>query len=568
MTSHQVHERLRYNILFEDLADGEFDRLFPLLEERRFTTGDVIIEDGADEDGLFLLLDGRVKVVKKMKDGSEKMMALLHEGDFFGELELIDGRPRAAQVAAVEPCITYVLTRQVFGEMTQTKSAFTHRLLYALSVRLRAANNHFLWELARYAAQRDAELGKLQKLIEASRTLNSTLNLDELLTIILKTTLEIVDADRGTVYLLDEAHQELWSRILIAEEKIDIRLPLGKGIAGYVAATGDTLNIENAYLDARFNPDFDRLTGYHTESILCMPMKNNQEKTIGVVQLLNKHKGPFTSEDESFLGALSVHAAIALENARLYEQEKQKIAMEKELIAAREVQFSLIPKELPTLPGFDFAASFVPAREIAGDLYDFIPLENGKLVMCLGDVAGKGLPASLLMSNVQATLHDLATIHPAPKDCLSRTNTLLAQRTGPEKFVTLFFAVISPGDGLLRYCNAGHESPLIVRPSGEVHRLEAGGIPLGMVEEFPFQDGAAVLAPGDVLAVFSDGVTESMNTSGDQFGPDRLLAILQRCRNESATSILREIEHAVKQHAGETRQMDDMTMVVVKRLSA
>ncbi len=444
MTNADTFDRLRYNVLAETLSNRQYKLLRKRLTERHYAAGDTILTDQSDGEELFLIATGRVKVIQQTRDGREHTLAILHAGDFFGELELVDGRPRMARVLALDECVIYSVEKKHFEELMNESHPFTFRLLQVLSVRLRTLNNHFVRELEHARQNTLKELGKMERLIEASKSVNSTLELGKLLNVILETALGVVDGDRGTVYLVDDARQELWSRVLKGEEDIEIRLPMGKGIAGYVAATGDTLNIPDAYFDPRFNPEVDKATGYRTHSILCMPMKNNSGKIIGALQLLNKRTGPFTKEDESFIEGLSVHAAIAVENARLYEKERERIKMQKELLAAREIQMNLIPKEMPSIPGFDFAACMIPAQEVGGDLFDFIPVPGGRLALCLGDVSGKGLPASLLMANVQATIRNQVASNPNPGTCLTYANQLLYHNTTSEKFVTLFYAVLDP----------------------------------------------------------------------------------------------------------------------------
>jgi serine phosphatase RsbU (regulator of sigma subunit) len=424
-------------------------------------------------------------------------------------------------------------------------------------------DHHFVSYIDRQREAWTQEVESLRTVIEAAKNLNSTLDLDKLLEVILETALAAVNGDRGTVYLVDRDRNELWSRTLTGED--EIRLPLGSGIAGYVAATGDTLNIPDAYFDPRFNPDIDRKSGYRTRSILCMPMKNKDGQIIGVFQLLNKQAGAFTSNDERMMEALSIHAAIAVENARLHEQEREKLALEKELLAAREVQMMFIPKRLPQVRGYDFAAVTLPAKEVGGDLYDFISRNESEVAFCLGDVSGKGFPASLLMANTQATLRDQSLMNDGASLCVSRTNKLLFESTGAEKFVTLFYAVLHTGDGSLSYCNAGHEQPMLISKSGSVLRLDVGGIVLGILPEYPYAEGRRVLLPGETCVVFSDGISEAVNAAGEQFGEERISRVLIELRNRASTEIRDGLIEAVRTHAGGAPQADDITVVVVKR---
>ena len=563
------HNRLRYNVLLEPLTDEEFRQIEGVLRERSYRPGELIIEDEAHGEEMFFLVEGRVRIGKVTQTGEEQLLAILHPGDCFGELELIAGRPRSARVVAMESVIVYTLHVKDFESLLASSHAFSYRLLQVLSVRVRAMNYHFIRESNRRLERAQRELRKFAQLIEAAKKLNSTLDLEEVLDIILEMTLRVVDADRGTVFLLDEEKKELWTKVargLDATGRMIVRLPIGKGVAGYVAATGDIINIPDAYLDPRFSPEFDQRTGYRTESMLCMPMRNKDGKIIGVFQLLNKRSGLFTDEDATFMDALSVHAALAIENARLYEQERQKIRIDRDLHAAREVQMSLLPKQVPRVEGYDFSAVTVPALEVAGDLYDFLPLEGGRLAISLGDVSGKGLAASLLMANIQATLRDQSHAVPSSVECIRRTNNLLFQNTSPEKFVTLFYAVLDMKKHTLRYCTAGHEPAILMSGGWQTRQLSTGGILLGIMNDFPFEEKTVSLNEDDVLVIYSDGISEAPNAEREQFGLQRLEEVMKKNHQKPAAQIQEAILSAVLIHLGQVPAVDDMTLVVVKRL--
>lgn len=569
MTAKQASpaDRLRRNILFEDVDDDTFERIRSRFIEREYAAGDVIVEDDSDGDDLFLLLDGRVKILKRSRSGEETLLALLHPGDFFGELELVDGRPRSARVVALDDCLTYLLRREDFDRLLEESHAFAIRLMQVLSIRLRSSNNHFIRELERYSQRSALEVRNLEQLIDAAKVVNSTLDLDKLLTVILDTALKIVEGEGGTLYLVDEEKQLLWSKILKGSELVRIELPMGKGIAGYVAATGDTLNIPDAYLDPRFNPEIDRKTGFRTQTILCMPMRNKDENIIGVLQLLNKRKGLFTRDDESFISALSVHAAIAIENARLYEEEKEFHQMREEVRLAAKIQHDLLPKTTPTIAGYDIAGKSIPAQLVGGDYFDIINVEPHLWAMCLGDVSGKGLPASLLMANLQATLRGQTFPGVSPKECVKRSNKLLYESTSDEKFVTLFYGHLDIHRHAFTFTNAGHDHPILLSRSGHIQRLHTGGIVLAIMDAFPFEEEEVPMQPGDILVIYSDGICEAMNERRELFGEDKLIDVLRTHRDCSASMILEAIVAGAKKHAGTYPQSDDMTLVVVKRNS-
>ncbi len=318
--SSQLLKRIRHNILFESIGEKDFNSFKDKLTERSYVADTVIFEDGTEGDELYLIATGRVKITKKTKYGEETTLALLHEGDFFGELELIDGRPRSAGARAIDDSVIFTLSKDDFDRLVRAYKPFSLILLKNLSIRLRTSDSTFVRELERNAERAIADINRLTQLIDAAKTVNSTLDLDKLLTLILETALRGVEADRGTVYLIDDVKGELWSKVLKGSDLVEIRLPLGKGIAGHVAASGETVNIPDAYEDPRFNPEFDQKSGYRTKTILCMPLKNKDGKNVGVFQLLNKSEGSFTYNDQGFIDALSVHAAIAIENARLAQE--------------------------------------------------------------------------------------------------------------------------------------------------------------------------------------------------------------------------------------------------------
>ncbi len=571
MTSHSAAtlKRLRYNVLLETLSEEEFHSIEGRFEQRQYAQNGVIVEDETIGNEVFFLVEGRVKISKVMQNGEEQILAVLHPGDCFGEMELVSGRPRSARVAAFDACTVFTLGKKVFIDILDRSHPFAIRLLQVLTVRARSMNYHFVRETNKKLERAARELRKFEQLIDATKKVNSTLNLDELLDIILRMALRIVDGDRGTVYLVDEAKQQLWTKVSQEQDgegRVTIHTPIGKGISGYVAATGDTINIPDAYFDPRFNPDFDKLTGYRTSSILCMPMRNKEDRIIGVFQLLNKRKGVFTEDDATFIDALSVHASLAIENARLYEQEREKIRIERDLLAAREVQMSLLPKTLPSIAGYEFAAVTIPAQQVAGDLYDFLRLDDRHIAVCLGDVSGKGLPASLLMANIQATLRDQARATHSVRECINRTNRLLFQSSGPEKFATLFFGTLDFKDHLLCFSNAGHEQPFLIMTDNRIVRLATGGIVLGILDEYSYKDETVSIEPGAVVVVYSDGITDAINEKQERFGEERLERIILQSRHQSAAFLKQEIVDAVNRHADGASQMDDITLVVLKRL--
>ncbi|HTX18531.1 MAG TPA: ATP-binding protein [Bacteroidota bacterium] len=313
-------ENLRANSLFKYLGDNDLRQVLKTMHEETFNAGTVIFNESTRGERLFLILEGRVKISKITKYGDETILATIGKGEFFGEMELIEDLPRSARTTAVENTIVAGLTKHDFDNLVKTNHIVTLNLLRSISKRLRSTDQTVVSELEKNLDLSKAQLEKLNLLIDAAKSVNSTLDLDKLLDVILETAIKSIGSDSGTLYLLDELKSEIWSKALKGTEVIEIRLPVGKGLSGYVAKTGETINIPDAYSDPRFNPEVDKKSGYKTNNMLCMPMRNRDGKIIGVFQLLNKKGGPFTTEDEEFINALSIHASIAIENARLAQE--------------------------------------------------------------------------------------------------------------------------------------------------------------------------------------------------------------------------------------------------------
>jgi sigma-B regulation protein RsbU (phosphoserine phosphatase) len=300
--------------------------------------------------------------------------------------------------------------------------------------------------------------------------------------------------------------------------------------------------------------------------MLCMPLRNPTGAIIGVLQLLNKRQGRFQKGDESFIDALSVHAAIAIENARLHEAERGLVRMQEEVRLAARIQSDLLPTAAPALPGYRLAGRTIPARSIGGDYFDFIPADGGRLAVVIGDVSGKGLPASLLMANLQATLRGQTMVGGSAALTLRRANTLLHRSTSPEKFATVCYVLLDPAVHTITIANAGHECPYLLGTDGSVRRPPAGGPPLSILEEFGFPEETLDVPPGALLVLTTDGVTEAMNARQEQYGDVRLERLLRGCGGESPDRVVDLMLEDIAAHVQGAPQHDDITIVVLRRV--
>ncbi|MBI1983267.1 MAG: SpoIIE family protein phosphatase [Acidobacteria bacterium] len=421
-------------------------------------------------------------------------------------------------------------------------------------------------------ALRDAELfsstqgilSKLSFLMEASQALNSTLDLSELLGRILEVAKTQVNAERGTLFLVDDKTNEIWSLIAHGLGKQEIRLPLGKGIAGHVAKTGETVIIPDAYADPRFNPEVDKRTGYHTRSILCLAILNKAGKIIAALQLLNKKDGTFSEEDAEFLRTLSGHMAVALENAQLHQALLEKERMEKELALARGIQKSLLPDTAPLVKGFDIALLNEPCYAVGGDYYDFLTLGPNTLLVVIADVEGKGVGSALVMSNLQATLRALVVHLHSLDEIAESLNRMILNDTRSQKYLSIFMGLIDTRRKGLHYINCGHVPPVIVRPKNEPITLTEGGMVIGLFENAQYRRGHIKLQSGDVLVLCTDGITESMDSHSDEYGDERLLECVHQSADLKAAEIVEAVSADVARHSRHGTHLDDKVMIAIK----
>ncbi|HXM93472.1 MAG TPA: SpoIIE family protein phosphatase [Candidatus Dormibacteraeota bacterium] len=433
--------------------------------------------------------------------------------------------------------------------------------------------------LARFAAvvlalaERRGAMQELSCIIEATKRLNSTLDLGELIHIILQIATRQTGAARGTVFLVDHERHEIWSLVGLGLEQHVIRLPADRGIAGWVAREGSAVRLENAYDDPRFEPDIDRKLGFTTRRLLCLPILNEAGAIVGVLQLLNKME-PFTEEDAAFLDALSAHVAIALEKAQLHRERVEKEKMERDLALAREIQAGLLPEAPPAWKGVEIVVSHRASQMVGGDYYDFLPVNtDGKnlLLLVVADVEGKGAASALVMANVQATLHALAD-HVEPLEKLPATinqKILGGARASMSqgratKYLSMFLALAENDGRKLHYVNAGHVPPAVIRGDGRHEWLEAGGMVVGLLPDQEYESGTVELAPGDLLVACTDGISEAMDAEGNEFGKLRLVEAVKRRRSEPPEEILSAVLKEVDAHSRGGIHEDDRILLVMK----
>ncbi len=396
---------------------------------------------------------------------------------------------------------------------------------------------------------------------EIARELTQILNLDQLLGRIAELVQKLIDYQMFSLLLLDPTGQKLQHRFSLRfNENIHLKheIPLGRGLVGTAAESRTAVLVPDVSKDSRYiqtNPE--------TRSELAVPLiyKN---KVIGVLDLEHTRRGFFTEEHKRTMTTLAAQIAIAIENARLYEEiERQERRLERDLSLARELQFRLLPQARPKLAHLDVAAKFVPARTIGGDLYDFIPYSLSRLALVIGDVSGKGAPAAIYAALVSGILRSHAPIEPSPAEMLSAVNLSLAERRIEAQFVSLIYCVWDDEQRLLTMANSGLPRPLYVH-GGKIEVIEATGLPLGLFDEAEYDEFQFRMKPGDMFVMFSDGILDARNRKGELFGRDRVEKMVTDCVHKSADCVVNSLFEAVAEHSAGVETFDDQTVVAIR----
>jgi len=391
--------------------------------------------------------------------------------------------------------------------------------------------------------------------------LSSILNLDELLNRIAELLRRLIDYQMFSILLLDASGEKLQHRFSLRfRENIHLKheVPLGRGIVGYAAESKQAVLVPDVKKDARYieaNPE--------TRSELAVPLIY-KDKVIGVLDLEHTRRGFFTEEHQRTITTLAAQVAIALENARLYEEiARQERRLDRDLASARELQVRLLPQARPKLAHLDVAAKFVPARAIGGDLYDFIPYSLSRMGIVVGDVSGKGAPAAIYAALVSGILRSHAPIEPLPAEMLSAVNMSLAERRIEAQFVSLIYALWDDENRTLTVANSGLPRPIYVH-GGKNEVIEATGLPLGLFDETDYDEFRFRMKPGDMFVFFSDGILDARNRNGELFGRGRVEQIVDECAAKSADCVVDCLFKAVAEHSAGMETFDDQTVVAIK----
>jgi sigma-B regulation protein RsbU (phosphoserine phosphatase) len=399
-----------------------------------------------------------------------------------------------------------------------------------------------------------ARLLELESLYDLGLSLAGQLDLSSLADEVLFRSISLTDAGRGTLVLLED------SGAVLLERSVGNEILASRDVASWNLPEGGLINNAAASVETAGTP----LTS--CAKVLAVGISVSGRR-LGVLAVADKESRDgrvldFTATDARLLSLFANQAAAAIETARLHKEALEKERIERELELAAAIQRQILPRDLPSVPGLEIAARNVPTRQVGGDYFDFFPLSGGRLAFLVADVSGKGVPAALLVSTVHAAVHlqidDARTV----SDLVARIDRHLQRYAVTRKFLTAFFGLLDPGEGTLRYVSAGHNPALLRRAGGEVDQLKATGVPLGMFPNASWREEVLPMGTGDLLCVYSDGITEALDAADEEFGLQRLTRLLDAA---PPAEICRRVFDAVGAFAADVPQYDDQTLLLVHR---
>ena len=500
----------------------------------------------------------RLKVGQGITGRAAQLRQAVLANDVSKEDFYVDAVPNVCS----ELAIPLIVKNRVIGVIdieAREKGYFTEeheRLLTLIASRMAVAI-----ENARLYTRTTRQARTLLLLNEIARELTSILNLDELLKRVGELLSRIIDYQMFSVLLVDPEGDKLQHRFALRfQERLHLKhdIPIGRGLVGYAVQAKEAVLAADVSKDPRYillNPE--------TRSELAVPLIY-KEKVIGVLDLEHTRRGYFTEDHKRTLTTLAAQIAIAIENARLYEQiAKQEQRLERDLALAHELQFRLLPHARPKIPNLEVSAKFVPARAIGGDLYDFIHYSLSRLGIVIGDVSGKGAPAAIYAALVSGILRSHAPIEPGPAEMLSAVNLSLGERRIDGQFVSIIYAVWDDERRTLQVANSGLPRPIYCH-DGKIEVIQATGLPLGLFDEAEYDEFSFKAKPGDLFVFYSDGILDARNRDGRSFGSERVEKIVLDCQSESADCVVNNIFKAVAEHTAGADPFDDQTVVAIR----
>ena len=406
---------------------------------------------------------------------------------------------------------------------------------------------------------------ELAILNDIATAITSTQSLEKIVALIVQRCIKHLKVEQGVVMLLDEQDTEKPFQTMIRKQDSSPNvLPyrFDNQITGWMLKNKSPLLINDLKNDERFK--FTDETELPVKTLLSVPM-SLKGRMIGLLTLFNKKsESGFSSDDQRLLSIIAAQSAHVIEHARLLQKEQELFKLEEEYRMAKEIQLNILPKQIPAIEGYDIFAINIPAKEVGGDYYDFIKLTGNRIAFCLGDITGKGLAAAMLMANLQATLRGQALTQNNVCDNIKNSNVLLFNSTAENRFATLFYGELDFVNHTITYCNAGHDAPVSLFKNN-ITRLTEGGLLMGCFDFAEFEQKDKQIKSGELLLIFSDGVTEAMNINHEEFGEEKLISIVKSSQDLKVKELIEKIVTEVRVHSSKVEQSDDITLLAIKR---
>lgn len=532
-----------------------------LLEDSRFTIvnchapepitlDNVTIEEDAT---VIRLLQEKGRIVKVGKDTLQYNRTAREQPDYrFREYKLFQ---YAIPLMVNEDLVGIILTSNIQQDFIRDwENGLLQRFTEYLGMVLQSSKlyNKIRWE----ALQKNT-------LIEISKQITSTLDVREILELVMDSLNQVVNYSAAGIFLVKQNGNLVYEMVTrgYEQERLDeIKLKVGQGVVGTCIReqrpiiVGDVSQAPQ-YLDLRIS----------TRSEMCVPIYDYQrDEILGAFNIESDTLNAFSGNDLERLSAFSEQVSIAIQNARLYREVVESRRFERDMEVAKEIQNAFLPKRLPENPEYDFAAICQPSQYVGGDFYDVYQFSNGKIGIAIGDVSGKGIPGAILMANLYAGYRSRVRSQDPISSMLRRLNDLLVETTNSEKYTTFFYGELDPESGEFTYSNAGHNPPMIIHPNGEHEELTAGGPVIGALEGSDYQEQTVRLQKNDMLLLYTDGITEARNTEGQYYEVGRLLEIARKRKNgTTAQDMMDMINRDVYDFTRGESLQDDVTVVLV-----
>lgn len=535
---------LRRFPFFEHVSPSELTQLAASATRHTLTSDTIIVRQGEMGDAFYMIVSGSVEVFNA---ADKTRLNLLGAGEWFGEFALLDNQPRSATVRTRTNSVLISLPKEKFVELVTKYPLVLLVLAASTQQQLRTRDQAYIAEV-------ETRMRQLEQVYYTALDITRHLDRHQALQAIRERAVELLNAAGGEIYLYDSQ-----TKLLMPQASLFGSQPyrVGEDCAGAAFAQGKV----------RIETSNRRTLCHELAAPIQLSEANGQERQLGVLRVYRASDGmPFENSDCTLLELFASQAATVIENADLIELRIEQGQLERELQNARRVQRQLIPAEPPEIRGYQIAAMWYPAKQVSGDYYDFIPLPDKRVAFVIADVSGKGLDAALFMANTRATLRACALAGERADEIIACANETLTDDSPGGMFVTIFFGILDPIQGVFTYINAGHNPPLLFRASTQAIRvLETGDRALGITAGNEYHKYELTLEHNDLLLLYTDGVTEATNAEEQFFEMTRLEDAVYSAAAGSALQVIRQIDKRVRAFTGAYPQSDDITVVALRR---